>query len=103
MRDRERRDDPMRAVYNTAKWRKGTRLQVLSEEPICRIAKICVEKCGRAMPSTEVDHIIPVRTGIDPFLRRNLQGACHDCHAWKTATEKKQQGETYGENRDQLT
>lgn len=32
----------------------------------------------------DVDHIIPVRTGIDPFDKNNLRLLCKDCHKAKT-------------------
>jgi 5-methylcytosine-specific restriction endonuclease McrA len=41
---------------------------------------------GRRAVSVEVDHIIPREAGGSEF-EENLQGACHACHSWKTATQ----------------
>src|SRR3989344_3176549 len=32
----------------------------------------------------DVDHIIPVRLGIDPFNKQNLRSLCKECHLAKT-------------------
>lgn len=54
---------------------------MLREEPFCRIRKHC-----SGAPTTDVDHILPKgRGGTDK--RTNLQGACHECHSWKTVTQ----------------
>jgi 5-methylcytosine-specific restriction endonuclease McrA len=39
--------------------------------------------CNGTRPSTDVDHIIPRPAGDDN--EDNLQGACHECHSYKTA------------------
>lgn len=39
--------------------------------------------CEGTRPSTDVDHIIPKPGGNDND--GNLQGACHECHSYKTA------------------
>ena len=36
----------------------------------------------------DVDHIIPMRTGIDPFDKENLRTLCKECHRLKTALER---------------
>lgn len=36
----------------------------------------------------EVDHIIPVRKGIDPFEKMNLRTLCRSCHKAKTRLER---------------
>jgi 5-methylcytosine-specific restriction enzyme A len=84
--DLHRKDDPYRAIYRTKQWQR-TRAAKLSEDPLCRIAKLCVERFGVRMPSTDVDHIIPIREGGDPWASDNLQGACHADHAGKSAKE----------------
>jgi 5-methylcytosine-specific restriction protein A len=63
------------ARIDGAKWRKA-RAQVLREEPVCRV-------CGA--PSEEVDHIIPLQAGGDPYARANLQGLCKRHNASKGA------------------
>ncbi|MBS3125215.1 HNH endonuclease [Candidatus Woesearchaeota archaeon] len=36
----------------------------------------------------DVDHIIPVRLGIDPFNKQNLRSLCKECHLAKTNLER---------------
>jgi 5-methylcytosine-specific restriction endonuclease McrA len=55
---------------------------VIARDPLCRIAVLCD---GTAR-STEADHITPKSKGGDDSME-NLQGACHQCHSHKTATE----------------
>jgi len=61
------------------RWRRK-RERVLIEEPVCRIQKLC-----NGDPAKDVDHIVAKRDG-GTDARENLQGACHACHSWKTAT-----------------
>jgi 5-methylcytosine-specific restriction protein A len=84
--DQNRSDDPCRAIYRTKKWQR-TRAFVITRDVLCKIRKVCVEQYGVPMPSTEADHVIPIRQGGDPWDPNNLQGACHACHAQKTAAE----------------
>ena len=61
-----------------AQWRK-LRAVVLREEPIC-----AVPGCGR--PSTEVDHILPLKFRPELALdRANLRGICKPHNASKGA------------------
>ena len=53
------------------------RAEVLWEHKTCQI-------CG-VNPSSEVDHIIEVAVGGDPFAKSNLQALCSTCHKRKTA------------------
>lgn len=78
-------------LYDTVLWRVRTRRLVLDRDPLCRIAI----KCGGRALSTEVDHVIRAEVyiaskGGDETLfydPENLRGACHRCHAYKTALE----------------
>ncbi|MBI4145998.1 HNH endonuclease [Candidatus Woesearchaeota archaeon] len=36
----------------------------------------------------DVDHIIPVRKGIDPYDKNNLRLLCKECHKAKTALDR---------------
>lgn len=47
---------------------------------------ICTKRKGRS--SLDIDHIIPVRMGIDPFEKANLRTLCKECHTAKTRLEK---------------
>lgn len=84
--DRNRKNDPYRAIYQTAQW-KRLRRYILGRDPLCRIGVLCVERQGHAMPSQVADHIVPMRRGGDAWDEANLQGACKACHDRKTATE----------------
>jgi 5-methylcytosine-specific restriction endonuclease McrA len=63
-----------------AAWRR-LRAQVLTEEPLCRGYQ---RQCSN--PSTEVDHITPLRLG-GATVRENLQALCLECHHAKTADQ----------------
>jgi len=84
--DSDRSREAERSIYKTAQWQR-TRAFILARDPLCRIAIVCLRKFGRAMPSTEAEHIIPVRDGGAIYDPSNLQGACKPCHSRKTALE----------------
>jgi 5-methylcytosine-specific restriction protein A len=84
--DKARQSDPLRRIYNTAIWRR-IRIFVLGRDPLCKIAKLCVERDGHPAPSEVVDHIQSMRSGGDAYDTDNLQGSCKACHDHKTATE----------------
>src|SRR5581483_967397 len=83
--DRYRKDDPIRKLYKSRRWLKGTRLIVLRRDILCR-------SCGHEV-ATEVDHILSARLvidnfGIDAFYDpERCQGLCHNCHSAKTSHE----------------
>ena len=89
-RERHRRAETLRPLYDSSQWRKRTRPRILSRDPFCRIGKLCD---GNA-PSTDVDHVIPAEEYVAQhggdwryfFDENNLQGACHADHTAKTAT-----------------
>jgi 5-methylcytosine-specific restriction enzyme A len=56
-----------------------TRKAVLGREPICKV-------CDNEL-STEVDHIVPLSEGGDPYRLERLQGICSPCHWMKTGGE----------------
>ena len=45
--------------------------------------------CGRY--ANEVDHIVPLHKGGDPFDMDNLQALCRSCHIAKTARENQRE------------
>jgi len=60
------------------------RLIVLAEEPICGEC----QAEGFIVPSTEVDHIIPIAQRPElRLVRSNLQGLCKPHHSTKTVAE----------------
>ena len=58
------------------------RLQVLTDEPLCRA---CLAE-DRVTAAAEVDHIVPLHKG-GTDERSNLQALCPDCHEAKTRAE----------------
>jgi 5-methylcytosine-specific restriction enzyme A len=73
------------------RWQK-LRIFIIRRDPFCMIGEVCDspdpvtgKRSGRRAPSTDVDHILPKPLGTDH--EENLQGACHACHSWKTATQ----------------
>jgi 5-methylcytosine-specific restriction enzyme A len=96
--DLSRKDDPARAIYRTQRWIR-LRAFVISRDPLCKAGlaaldkrqpelAICTSFYGVAMPSTDADHIVPIRAGGDPWDHTNLQGLCHSDHARKTQLER---------------
>tara|TARA_R100001244_G_scaffold132156_2_gene107339 strand:+ start:2188 stop:2511 length:324 start_codon:yes stop_codon:yes gene_type:complete len=68
--------------YNTKKWR-SLRNYYIQMNPLC---KEC-DRHGILTPGKEVDHIIPLRLGGDPYRMNNLQSLCRSCHARKSGRE----------------
>lgn len=77
--DRNRRRTTSLEVYRSKRWRRVRRL-VLMEHPGCS-----TEDCRRY--ATEVDHIVRIEAGGDPWDDSNLQALCKPCHSRKTALE----------------
>jgi 5-methylcytosine-specific restriction endonuclease McrA len=64
-----------RGQLTSYRWQK-LRLQVIREEPVCRLRLSC---CTRR--STTADHIIPVSHRPDlKYMRGNLRGSCQPCN-----------------------
>src|SRR5579864_4036112 len=83
--DQYRADDPIRQLYRTRRWMRGTRLKVLRRDILC-------VACGHKA-ATDADHILSARLvvdnfGVDEFYNpERCQGLCHECHSSKTAHE----------------
>ena len=71
-------------IYSKRKWTM-TRRTVLNAEPFCRIH---LEKEGKEVLATEVDHIVPLALGGSAYSLANLQPLCHSCHSVKTRKEQ---------------
>jgi 5-methylcytosine-specific restriction protein A len=83
-RDRSRRRrETTNGVYKRKKWEMVRRF-VLRRDPICKV-------CDRAL-SAEVDHVVPLAAGGDPYDPTELQGICSPCHWEKTARENAGRG-----------
>ena len=68
-------------IYGTARWRLVRKVVLARDGWRCR-------KCGKP-GRLEVDHIVPLHKGCDPWARDNLQVLCRSCHFKKTASENK--------------
>lgn len=68
-----------RHVYNSRRWRL-LRQAVLLEQPLCA--------CGCDRIATDVDHIVPIHAGGNPWDRNNLQALAAECHGRKTRQEQ---------------
>jgi 5-methylcytosine-specific restriction protein A len=84
-RERQRENDRRRGSSSSrgygANWQK-LRHMVLCRDPLCQLKILC----DGMEVSTEVDHIVPKKSGGDDSLE-NLQGACGRCHRHKTAVQ----------------
>jgi 5-methylcytosine-specific restriction protein A len=65
-------------VYDRRRWRVLSRKK-LTADPIC-------EYCGNEL-ATDVDHVIPIEDGGDPWAWENLSSLCSPCHGQKTNRE----------------
>lgn len=65
-------------VYQSPRWR-GLRRQVRREQPFCL--------CGCNTVWTDLDHVVGMAEGGEPFARENVEGRCKRSHSAKTATE----------------
>jgi 5-methylcytosine-specific restriction endonuclease McrA len=72
------RREATKGIFKTKRWAR-TRRAVLARDPICKV-------CDNAL-STQVDHIVPLEDGGDPYRLEGLQGLCDPCHWAKTARE----------------
>lgn len=66
--------------YRSKVWQSARR-GVLRAEPCCRD---CHERDGRAVPATDVDHIVAFRDGGDATAPSNLRPLCKGCHSRRT-------------------
>lgn len=73
-------------IRNSRQWRDRTRPNKLSRNAYC---EKCDEK-GILTEATEVDHIIPLEAGGEPYEDSNLQSLCKRCHGVKTGEENKE-------------
>jgi len=82
-RERDERRVRSREIYNSAKW-KRLRVAFLRAHPWCN-------HCPPTSwtPATEVDHVLPIEDGGDPWDENNLRPLCRYHHAAKTAEDVK--------------
>ncbi|MCB2190420.1 MAG: HNH endonuclease [Deltaproteobacteria bacterium] len=68
-----------RFSYSRASW-KRLRAAKLRANPLC-------EHCIKPTVATQVDHIVAIAKGGDPYDWDNLQSLCASCHSRKTNRE----------------
>lgn len=66
-------------------WRDRLRPGQLLRFPYCQA---CHDK-GRLSEATEVDHIVAIEDGGEPYDPNNLQSLCKRCHVIKTSEENR--------------
>lgn len=71
------------AHNNRQRWNK-VKAAVFAAEPLCRM---CAAK-GRDVAAEELDHIVPVSQGGNPWARSNLQPLCARHHGIKSKRER---------------
>lgn len=77
----------VRKIRNSREWRDRARPRQLLDFPYCQL---CDERRSALVEATEVDHIIPLEIGGEPFDPENLQSLCKRCHVIKSAEEARQ-------------
>ena len=73
---RERETHPNKQLYNTKRWQLLRRRR-LFVDPLC--------PCGAI--ATDVDHILAIEDGGQPYRYDNTQSLCASCHGAKTSRE----------------
>jgi 5-methylcytosine-specific restriction endonuclease McrA len=82
----KRTPEEVRKIRNTRLWRDKVRPLKLFRTPWC---EYCKEKSNTYTLATQVDHIIALEDGGEPFADDNLKSTCFLCHSCKTAEENK--------------
>ena len=72
-----------RNIYRSKRW------QIVRRKVIKRDGYRC-RSCGRA-GRLEVDHLVPIAQGGDPFDMSNLESKCRACHIGKTRNQNRQE------------
>ena len=72
----------MNRFNNDHHWYRIRKFILARDKYTCSICRVRTYK-----RNLDVDHIIPVRMGIDPFDKNNLRLLCKECHKRKTALE----------------
>lgn len=72
-------------MYKRSKWVR-TSQQYRANHPLC---ELCLAE-GKETWATEVDHIVPLEQGGEPWGEVNLQALCRPHHSRKTRREQRQ-------------
>lgn len=77
----------VKAIYTGRLWRDEVRPEQLRRFPYCQY---CEEQGETPTLAVQVDHIVPLVDGGDPYDYDNLKSTCFRCHVIKTAEENRQ-------------
>ena len=83
-------DPAILRIRNSRQWRDHVRPRQLRDFPYC----VQCDTVGRLREATQVDHIVPLSEGGEPYEPSNLQSLCIHCHARKTAQENRERNMT---------
>ena len=76
------RDKGIEKFYSRTAWRR-LRITKLKHTPLCEHC----EAQGMLTQAQEVDHIVPIKQGGNPYDMLNLQSLCVRCHSIKTRVD----------------
>ena len=82
---KHQRLDDGRIIYDTPEWKRIRKARLLLN-PLCQSC----EMIGVVTPAKDVDHIIEIEDGGEPFDLDNTQSLCRACHNRKTAMSARQ-------------
>ena len=71
-----------KAIYTSSRWLR-LREQYVAQNPLC---EDCLSR-GIVTEGNDVDHIVEIKDGGDPFDIKNLRHLCTSCHRHKTGQE----------------
>jgi 5-methylcytosine-specific restriction protein A len=83
----KRTPEEVRKIRNSRVWRDKVRPLKLFRTPWC---EYCKERDNTYTLATQVDHIVPLEDGGDPWADENLKSSCFLCHSMKTANENRE-------------
>jgi 5-methylcytosine-specific restriction enzyme A len=79
LNERATHSPEQRRIYNSKRW-QILRRWLLFDNPLCQ--------CGCGELATDVDHVVPLDQGGDPWDPSNLQCLARNCHSRKTRMEQ---------------
>ena len=81
----------IRKIRNSRHWRDRIRPDQLRRVPYCEVCGGDDWEENPLVPAVQVDHIVPLHLGGDPYAKENLQSLCFRCHVIKTARENRKE------------
>ena len=78
---------PKNNIHHTNRWKRTSETK-RRINPLC---ELCIKE-DKVTVATQVDHIIPLDQGGDPFVMNNLQSICNYHHNEKNKAENRRRG-----------